>query len=152
MSRRQGPAGQFRVESPFGNSYGSYGAYGANNQSAEPKTARCVFCDKEKPADAFSKSQWSKVTWNPYAPPGYNRKPKAITCKQCTAKQSDMLQCMICTLKKPKEQFAKNQRRNAERARCLKCMKKREEEDVHDSEPDDSSDDDYGNETWYDYT
>lgn len=45
-----------------------------------------------------------------------------------------------------------NQRRNAERARCLKCMKKREEEDVHDSEPDDSSDDDYGNETWYDYT
>lgn len=53
------------------------------DQSAEPKTARCVFCDKvnwgiditenifcsltrsfpfkEKPADAFSKSQWSKV-------------------------------------------------------------------------------------------
>lgn len=32
MSRRQGPAGQFRVESPFGNSYGSYGAYGANSK------------------------------------------------------------------------------------------------------------------------
>lgn len=42
-----------------------------------------------------------------YAPPGYNKKSKNITCKQCTAKQTASLQCMTCTKTKPLEQFAK---------------------------------------------
>ena len=114
-----------------------------------------------------------------YAPPGYNnKKPKNITCKQCTAKQTASLQCMTCTKTKPLEQFAKvkkfthrsyvkrnkkklimyvyisqNQRKHAEKARCLKCMKKREDEDMNDSDPDYSSDedsDDPNYETWHD--
>jgi len=55
---------------------------------------------------------------------------------------------MICTKTKPLEGFAKAQRRNAEKARCLACMKKYHEEDIYDSEEDS---DDYGDgETWND--
>lgn len=42
-----------------------------------------------------------------YAPPGWNKKPKQIICKQCTAKQTVTLTCMTCTKTKPLEQFAK---------------------------------------------
>ncbi|KAI7856113.1 hypothetical protein BDC45DRAFT_72958 [Circinella umbellata] len=134
---RQGPAGKFRIQ-PIQNE--GYGALGSNDQTPTLKTLKCVFCDQ--------------ATFNPYAPPGYNnKKPKNITCKQCTAKQTASLQCMTCTKTKPLEQFAKNQRKHAEKARCLKCMKKREDEDMNDSDPDYSSDedsDDPNYETWHD--
>ncbi|KAI9493668.1 Stc1 domain-containing protein [Zychaea mexicana] len=145
---RQGAAGKFRIQPAVQD---GYGAFRANDQAPAIKTLRCVFCDQEKQLDAFSKTQVAKATHNPYAPPGWNKKQKTVTCKQCTAKQSATLQCMTCTLKKPLEQFAKNQRKHAERARCLKCMAKREEEDMNDSDPDYSSDEDGpSHETWHD--
>ncbi|KAI8140733.1 hypothetical protein BJV82DRAFT_622298 [Fennellomyces sp. T-0311] len=145
---RQGPAGKFRVTPAYQE---GYGAYMANDQTPTVKKLRCVFCNEEKQLDAFSKTQIAKATYNPYAPPGWNKKPKNITCKKCTAKQINSLQCMTCTETKPLEQFAKNQRRHSEKARCLKCMKKREEEDMNDSDPDYSSDDDDDPyETWDD--
>lgn len=73
---------------------------------------------------------------------------------------------MICSKTQPLDKFAKvillkkkkisapsdviftctkkSQRRNAEKARCIKCIKKREEEDVWASDPDSDSDDEYG--------
>ncbi|KAG0178299.1 hypothetical protein DFQ28_008101 [Apophysomyces sp. BC1034] len=103
----------------------------------------------DKQLDAFSKTQIQKATVNPYAPPGYNKQKKHISCKQCTASQTSSLTCMTCTRTKPLEDFAKSQRRNAEKARCLNCMKKREEEHISDSE-DVSDDSDCYNETWHD--
>ncbi|CDH56129.1 hypothetical protein RO3G_16263 [Lichtheimia corymbifera JMRC:FSU:9682] len=148
-ARNNGPAGKFHIEASWNEAHGTYRA---NDQMPLPKTLKCIFCDQEKQLDAFSKTQLAKATFNPYAPAGYNNKKKTITCKQCTAKQTVTLTCMTCTKTKPLEQFARNQRRHNEKARCLKCMKKREEEDMNDSDPDYSSDDDELRETWHDFT
>ncbi|KAI9316746.1 Stc1 domain-containing protein [Dichotomocladium elegans] len=145
---RQGPAGKFRLETSWNDPHGTFKS---NDQQPAPKSLKCVFCNQEKRIDAFSKTQVQKATFNPYAPAGWNNKKKTVVCKQCTAKQTVNLTCMTCTKTKPLEQFAKNQRRHAEKARCLKCMKKREEEDVQDSDPDDSSDDEFLHETWHDH-
>jgi hypothetical protein len=70
---------------------------------------------------------------------------------------------MICSKTYPLDKFAKvqnntcfiilflttfffplqNQRKNAEKARCIKCIKKREEEDVWASDPDTDTDDEF---------
>jgi len=117
-----------------------HSASSANNQSniASMKTLYCVFCKKDKSLNAFSKTQIAKSVshiQNPYAPRGYtsNRKHQSC-CKQCTPNQQTTLTCMICTKTKPLTDFAKNQRRNAEKARCSGCMKKRDKE-----EPDEES-------------
>ncbi|ORY94846.1 hypothetical protein BCR43DRAFT_494690 [Syncephalastrum racemosum] len=148
---RTGPAGRFS-NAAYSN-LDPHGTYKANDQTtALPKTLHCVFCNEDKQLDAFTKSQIAKVTYNPWAPPSYNKKQKTVCCKKCTAKQTQKLTCASCTRTKPLESFAKNQRRNAHMARCLKCMKKREEEDVHDSEPDDDSESEGSeNETWDDW-
>ncbi|KAL0092556.1 hypothetical protein J3Q64DRAFT_1719539 [Phycomyces blakesleeanus] len=141
---RQGPAGKFRIQPAFQDGYGTQGA---NDQSPKLKSLRCVFCSIDKPLDAFSQTQIQKATFNPYAPPSYNKgtKAKQISCKQCTASVNSTLTCMTCTKTKPLESFAKVQRKHAEKARCLKCMKKREEEDLDDSEYDSDDDSDpYG--------
>ncbi|CAO3685834.1 unnamed protein product [Rhizopus stolonifer] len=116
----------------------------ANRQYGPLKSLKCVFCNVDKPLDAFSQTQIAKATHNPFAPAGYNKKPKTISCKNCTSSQNTHLTCMICAKTQPLEKFAKSQRRNAEKARCIKCIKKREEEDVWASEPDTDSDDEFG--------
>ncbi|KAI9027138.1 hypothetical protein CLU79DRAFT_788620 [Phycomyces nitens] len=163
---RQGPAGKFRIQPGFQDGYGTQGA---NDQSPKLKSLRCVFCSIDKPLDAFSQTQIQKATFNrklyhesnlliicaflliillpAYAPPSYSKgqKAKQISCKQCTASVNCTLTCMTCSKTKPLESFAKVQRKHAEKARCLKCMKKREEEDLDDSEYDSDDDSDpYG--------
>ncbi|KAI8890015.1 hypothetical protein K501DRAFT_237674 [Backusella circina FSU 941] len=114
---------------------------GSNNQAETLKTLKCVFCNEDKPLDAFSATQIQKATFNPYCPPSYNKKKKTVSCKKCTSTQNTSLTCMICSKTKPLEHFAKSQRKNAEKARCILCIKKREEEDVWDSDDTDSDDD-----------
>ncbi|KAI8576622.1 hypothetical protein K450DRAFT_255907 [Umbelopsis ramanniana AG] len=137
--------------SPYHGRSSEHGASRSNSQTPTPTTFDCIFCKKNLPAEAFSKTQLSKVTYNPWAPQGFknNKKKQQICCKQCTPGQSTTLTCMICTKTKKLEDFAKAQRRNAEKARCLACMKKYHDEDIYDSE--DDLDDDYGDgETWND--
>ncbi|KAG2194237.1 hypothetical protein INT47_005705 [Mucor saturninus] len=122
----------------------SYATSGSNASSNLPETLRCVFCKTDKPIDAFSATQIQKATHNPYAPPSYNNKAKTICCKKCSPTQQTHLTCMICSKTQPLDKFAKSQRRNAEKARCIKCIKKREEEDVWASDPDSDSEDEYG--------
>ncbi|CAO3611763.1 unnamed protein product [Mucor hiemalis] len=124
-------------------SFSNYGNTGANSVQDIPKTLRCVFCKTDKPLDAFSQTQIAKATYNSYAPPSYNNKAKTISCKKCSPTQQTHLTCMICNKTQPLDKFAKNQRRNAEKARCLKCNKKRDEEDVWASDPDTDSENDY---------
>ncbi|KAI8987021.1 Stc1 domain-containing protein [Pilobolus umbonatus] len=130
---RQGPAGQFSKNVSQTTFNG--------NKNGQLRSLHCVFCDADKPLEEFSATQIQKATYNPFAPPGYNAKKKTISCKKCTASQNTSLTCMICSKTKPLEQFAKSQRRNAEKARCMKCIKKREEEDVWASDPDTDEDD-----------
>ncbi|CEG73454.1 hypothetical protein RMATCC62417_08833 [Rhizopus microsporus] len=122
--------------------YSPHSATNANNNQRLQKL-KCVFCNTDKPLDAFSQTQISKATFNPYAPPSYNKKPKQVTCKTCTSRQNTHLTCMMCNKRQPLDKFAKSQRRNAEKARCRKCIEKREKEDVWASDPDTDSDDEY---------
>ncbi|GAN10650.1 hypothetical protein MAM1_0381c10194 [Mucor ambiguus] len=137
----QDPAGRYNNVASGYNKNGS--ANGANSQAKQLKTLRCVFCDMDKPLDAFSATQIQKATYNPYAPPSFNAKKKTISCKKCTPAQTTHLTCMICSKTMPLDKFAKSQRKNAEKARCIKCIKKREQEDVWASDPDTDSEDDY---------
>ncbi|CAO3592324.1 unnamed protein product [Absidia cylindrospora] len=120
-------------------------SYKANSQLVPSTTLKCTFCKQEKPLDAFTKTQITKATYNPYAPPGFNNKKKSISCKACTIESKKSLRCMTCAKDMPLERFAKSQRKHSDRARCLKCMKKREEEDVWASESDSDSSGDWDN-------
>jgi hypothetical protein len=143
----------------------------ANSQSSASnvKMLYCIFCKKEKPLNAFSKTQITKSVshiQNPYAPRGFTTKKHKPCCKQCTPNQQTQLTCMICTKSFPLDKFAKSQRRNAEKARCIECMKKREKEDPnftpsdsdYESDSDEKSgvgkkeedDDNEFGETWHD--
>ncbi|KAI9366329.1 Stc1 domain-containing protein [Pilaira anomala] len=121
----------------------SFSTSGANSGQGGPTSLRCVFCKEEKPLDAFSQTQIQKATHNPYAPVSYNKKAKLISCKKCSPTQQTHLTCSICSKTQPLDKFAKSQRRNAEKARCIKCNKKREEEDVWASDPETDSDDEF---------
>ncbi|KAG2189771.1 hypothetical protein INT46_007188 [Mucor plumbeus] len=139
MSER-GPAGSYNniVKSINNNA-----SAGANSKSDTPKTFKCVFCLKDKPMDAFSASMISKATYNPYAPSSYNAKKKPISCKSCTSISSTHLTCMVCSKKMPLNKFALSQRKNHDRARCKKCIEKRQEEDVWSDNDTDSDYDDF---------
>ncbi|KAK4517032.1 uncharacterized protein ATC70_000360 [Mucor velutinosus] len=116
---------------------------GTDAQTDIPKTLQCVFCKKDKPYEAFSTTMISKTSYNPYAPSSFNAKKKAISCKSCTATSVTHLTCMICSEKMPLNKFANTQRKNHERARCKKCIEKRQEEDVWSDNDITDSDDDY---------
>ncbi|KAI9497947.1 Stc1 domain-containing protein [Zychaea mexicana] len=116
------------------------------------KTLQCVFCKEEKPLEEFSEMQVAKATFDLHAPALTNVDVKLISCLKCTAPPRETLTCCKCSKTKPLDQFARVQRRNAERPRCLKCMKKHRDEDVNDSDPDYSSDGSSLSETWDDYS
>ncbi|KAG1109840.1 hypothetical protein G6F42_015525 [Rhizopus arrhizus] len=78
-----------------------------------------------------------------YAPPSFNAKKKVISCKNCTSSSTTHLTCMICSKRKPLNNFANTQRKNHDRARCKLCIEKRQEEDVWSDNDITDSDDDY---------
>ncbi|KAI8074689.1 hypothetical protein BC940DRAFT_288845 [Gongronella butleri] len=128
-----------------------FGAHSASNANSNNMVTHltCSFCSEEKLLSAFSKTQVMKATYNPYAPPGWNNKKKVISCKACTAGQNTKMKCMTCEKVQPLENYAKSQRKHADKARCLKCMKKREEEDVWNSASDSDDSDPEGK--WADF-
>lgn len=65
--------------------------------------------------------------------PSVSRNPASVlvTCKTCTPGQTTELTCYICEITKGLTEFAKNQRKDPDRARCLKCITK-----VLETEPD----------------
>ncbi|ORZ20209.1 hypothetical protein BCR42DRAFT_408214 [Absidia repens] len=121
-----------------------HSTYKANTQLTSSTTLKCTFCKQEKSLEAFSKTQITKATYNPYAPPGFNNtNKKSISCKSCTIESKKTLRCMTCGKEMPLERFAKSQRKHADRSRCIKCMKRREDEDVWASESDSDSSGDW---------
>lgn len=54
-----------------------------------------------------------------------------VTCKTCTPGQTTELFCYICETAKGLDEFAKNQRKDPDKARCTKCVTK-----VLETEPD----------------
>ncbi|RUS14024.1 hypothetical protein BC937DRAFT_94459 [Endogone sp. FLAS-F59071] len=63
------------------------------------------------------------------------------TCIDCTPKLSSALTCILCRKTKPSSEFSKTQRRNYEKARCLKCI-----EAYHDEDENAGTDDEYTDE------
>ncbi|CAI2183471.1 602_t:CDS:2 [Funneliformis geosporum] len=123
----------------------SHSAAHANAQGGNKASNNlyCYGCKKNKPLHSFSQTQIDKSF-------SRGKKKHHIICKQCTPQQNNSLTCMLCTRTMALDNFSKAQRRNAEKARCLKCMKKREEEDIDDSEPDDDDSDELHHDTWDD--
>lgn len=54
-----------------------------------------------------------------------------VTCKTCTPGQTTELFCYICETAKGLGEFAKNQRKDPDKARCTKCVNR-----VLETEPD----------------
>jgi hypothetical protein len=49
-------------------------------------------------------------------------KDPKTTCKTCTPQQTTELRCCICETTKGLQDFAKNQRKNPDVARCIECV------------------------------
>ncbi|RUO96860.1 hypothetical protein BC936DRAFT_141340 [Jimgerdemannia flammicorona] len=122
----------------------NHSTYDANRQAPIGRTATlyCAYCSCYKPPNAFSNTQLDKA--------GSRHHP--LRCKQCTPAQQLSLTCMICAKTKPLDGFAKAQRKNAEKARCLKCMQTREDDNPNMSEDEDGDleEDENYIETWHD--
>ncbi|RUS19066.1 hypothetical protein BC937DRAFT_88028 [Endogone sp. FLAS-F59071] len=122
----------------------SHSAYGANRQGslARKSALHCTFCKRDKPPNSFSNTQIEKA-----GSPNH-----LLRCKQCTPPQQLSLTCMLCAKTKSLSGFAKAQRKNAERARCLRCMEQRENDDPNISEDsgENVEEDDDHTETWND--
>ncbi|KAI8136671.1 Stc1 domain-containing protein [Fennellomyces sp. T-0311] len=114
------------------------------------KTLNCVFCRQEKPIKEFSEMQLAKASYISHMPSQVDSKLRQISCINCTDKQVERLRCWSCHKTMTLDKFAKKQRRSGEKARCLACMKKRDDEDVNDSQPEYSSDGSYSD-SWDDY-
>ncbi|KAI7852989.1 hypothetical protein BDC45DRAFT_512012 [Circinella umbellata] len=119
-----------------------------NRRHQQPplKFLTCVFCKMEKSVKEFSEMQVAKATYNLYAPSLSSSNSKYISCLNCTDIQQKTLKCFKCLRTKQLNGFSKYQKKQGDKARCHECMKKRNEEDVNDSEPSYSSD-----EEWDDY-
>lgn len=94
----------------------------------------CHICKKAKPHSQYAKRQIQKfkdTIHNPYAPAGRCLTDPKTTCKTCTPQQVTELTCCVCSKTKGLTYFAKNQRKNPDIARCIKCVR------MHlDAEPD----------------
>ncbi len=87
-----------------------------------------------------------------YAPGGRTMGDPKPVCRRCTPGQTTELTCCICEKVKGLERFAKQQRKNPDRARCIQCVQLHLDTEpgieMPDSEDyDDSSDDDEVNPT-----
>lgn len=97
---------------------------GANRDGGAPSQIRCAVCQKTKSREEFSKRQLLKFT-------SYNKGSRTtkkdvdsvhVTCTLCTAGQTVELKCYVCDKVKGLEDFAKNQRKDPDNARCTKCV------------------------------
>ncbi|KAK9760038.1 hypothetical protein K7432_016350 [Basidiobolus ranarum] len=79
----------------------------------------CYSCKKYKPLDNFSKSQRAKA--NP-STNGNESRGKMASCQLCTPPTNSELTCSLCEKTKSLKEFAKNQRKFHDLARCLDCM------------------------------
>ncbi|KAL7271883.1 hypothetical protein RUND412_005325 [Rhizina undulata] len=131
-------------------------AAGANSGGIYPDGIRCFVCEKVKPVDQYAGRQlvkWRSSIYQPYAPGGRTKTDPRTTCKSCTPTQTTELTCCVCHKIKGLNKFAKNQRKNPDRARCIKCVLLHVETDpdfsplssdaYSDTDQDDDDDDDF---------
>ncbi|RPB08305.1 hypothetical protein P167DRAFT_578405 [Morchella conica CCBAS932] len=99
-------------------------AAGANRDGGAPSQIRCAVCKKTKSREEFSNRQLLKFT-------SYNKGSRTtkkdvdsvhVTCTLCTAGQTVELKCYVCDKVKGLHEFAKNQRKDPDNARCIKCV------------------------------
>jgi hypothetical protein len=104
------------------------------NGGRVPTLITCHVCKKAKPHSQYAKRQilkFQSTIYNPYAPAGRTLTDPKTTCRTCTPQQVTELTCCICTKTKGLTHFAKNQRKNPDVARCMRCVR------MHlDTEPD----------------
>lgn len=70
-----------------------------------------------------------------------------MTCKTCTPGQTTELHCYICDKTYGLDKFAKNQRKDPDKARCTKCVEKVLETEPDMSPPDTDEDEDEDEDT-----
>ncbi|KAI5799946.1 Stc1 domain-containing protein [Geopyxis carbonaria] len=103
----------------------SAGASGANSDARVGRLIKCCVCKSMKPKEHFSNRQIAKyisTEQNKYAPAGRTLKDPKTTCRQCTGKQVEELECIVCGIAQSLDKFGKTQRKQPDRARCLDCV------------------------------
>jgi len=101
------------------------GVSGSNSDNNVPAQIKCYICKKVKPKSMYANRQLQRVQdsiHNPYAPGGRTKADPKPTCRSCTPQQTTQLTCCVCSKTKGLDSFARNQRKNPDTARCLKCV------------------------------
>ncbi|KAI5855997.1 Stc1 domain-containing protein [Tricharina praecox] len=98
-----------------------------NSGGGVPNEITCYVCKKKKPKSQYANRQiqrFADTICNVYAPAGRTLTDPKTTCKTCTPQQVTELTCCNCEKTKGLTHFAKNQRKNPDAARCMKCVQR----------------------------
>ncbi|KAI9792398.1 MAG: hypothetical protein M1816_002282 [Peltula sp. TS41687] len=89
---------------------------------ALPPRIKCTSCKKIRNQDAFSNRQLGNLSFAAARSGQVLATNSKIKCRLCTGGSVTELQCMICEEIQGLEGFSKAQRKDPDKARCLKCV------------------------------
>ncbi|KAL2872809.1 uncharacterized protein BJX67DRAFT_340402 [Aspergillus lucknowensis] len=87
-----------------------------------PSTIICKICKKRRIPGSFSKRQLEIFRHAVVTQGDRALRAGQATCRSCTGEQTMELKCLMCDKTKALYEFANNQRREHENARCLSCV------------------------------
>ncbi|KAE8414851.1 Stc1 domain-containing protein [Aspergillus pseudocaelatus] len=98
-------------------------AYAGGYSDTIKRQVKCMTCKKMRMQSAYSKRQLD-VLRNAIVVQGGRALtgPGLAKCRECVGGQTVELRCAMCDETKGLEEFAKNQRHDRDRARCLACV------------------------------
>ncbi|KAK6431476.1 hypothetical protein LTR95_012363 [Oleoguttula sp. CCFEE 5521] len=88
-----------------------------------PDKIKCFRCDKVKPPASYATIRQNDLKKKMAETPGFNAATTPVVpCMMCTGGQVTELECHMCRKYMGVDKFAKTQRKNPDRAKCLKCI------------------------------
>ncbi|OQO08480.1 hypothetical protein B0A48_06350 [Cryoendolithus antarcticus] len=88
-----------------------------------PDKIKCCRCDKVKPPASYATLRQNDMKQKMAQTPGFNPVTTGfVPCVMCTGGQVTELECHMCRKWMGLDKFAKTQRKNPDRAKCLKCI------------------------------
>nr|OQO16630.1 hypothetical protein B0A51_14787 [Rachicladosporium sp. CCFEE 5018] len=106
------------------NNYSNYLARAAvSTNILIPDKIKCCRCDKVKPPASYATLRQNDLKQKMAQTPGFNPVTTGfVPCVMCTGGQVTELECHMCRKWMGLDKFAKTQRKNPDRAKCLKCI------------------------------
>ncbi|OQO12948.1 hypothetical protein B0A48_02412 [Cryoendolithus antarcticus] len=88
-----------------------------------PDKIKCLRCDKVKPPASYATIRQNDLKTKMAQTPGFNAATTPVVpCMMCTGGQVTELECHMCRKWMALTKFAKTQRKNPNRAKCLECI------------------------------